>query len=107
MNVESELQQAYEEAKTLSSASFAYMSGSTMLSCSCYKSYSSGWRYEYSETGFKTSYVDLSVLVDRQSISASLEPLKTEVWVDSEKYLVGNVITNNPVTSWITLRQVL
>ena len=105
MSLENDLLAGLNAAKSMSSASMSYLSGSTTVSASVYVSFSHGIRYETDEYNYQKTFLDKSVIAKTSDISAwSLEPKKSKVTIDGVNYLVGGLITYNPYLTWISLR---
>lgn len=105
MDIGAEILLSLEYAKELNSATASYDGGSGQVTCSVYKSYGTNLRYETDEHGYIRHYDDLSIMMRASDLTGSLTPLKSSVYVDGVKYMVGNLITTYPTIIWLTLRK--
>lgn len=94
------------EVMQYSPAQFCYLSGSTPLTASVYQSYGFNVRYDTDTFEYQKIYEDNSIIGKITDIGSwGIEPKKSLVYVDGEKFMVGGVVTYAADYLWISLRR--
>lgn len=105
MNVTAALTQALNHLKQVNNATLTYVSGSTTVSASVFKSYIQTNGAEVKDAGLDFSMDDTFVLATPSDVSSwGLTPMKSKVSLDGVQFMVGNNIIKSAAHWQIWLR---
>lgn len=103
--LEAALNTALTYVKALSSGTLNYVSGSTPLTASVYKSFIRDYSREMDNTGYQQTYDNLYVLVKPSDVASwGLKPMTSEVTLDGVAYMTGRTINTTLGYTTIFLR---
>lgn len=107
-SLSSALSAALAKAKQLNSGTLTFVSGSTTVSATVYKSFLKDQNRDIDDAGYQESYDNLYVMATPADVSSwGLQPMTSNVQLDGVPYMVGRTInkTSDYWTIWLRVRK--
>jgi hypothetical protein len=107
-SLSSALSAALARAKQLNSGTLTYLSGSTTLSATVYKSFLKDYNRDMDDAGYSETYDNLYVMATPADVSSwGLQPMTSVVKLDGVEYMIGKTInkTTDYWTVWLRIKK--